>query len=270
MENYIDNALASEQAFGKIQLSHEEKALHELEDLQEIQQKMLEQKKNLDTKNTDGRYDEILENLSQNIEQIGKIITGEQQAYGMCKKSPNLGKNDKYYQVQMALSNDPLSPYRGKMEMENINTYRNNRNGANIPFSPNMSNGLAPRETFDTTYSINPNDTATSPTDQERERVSRKRNSPMPSNIISNIIAKFNLNKKKSSQSTYHDNKMRFHNVSILHHSCGRMPCEVGCQADLMRLLFLFLATRPYSRHREFICSLAMSQFEVTLELLRT
>lgn len=272
MEIYTDGAIGSEQAFGKIQQSFSEKSLHEVEDLQEIQNKMLEQKNNLSKKNIDGRYDEILDQLSRNIEEIGKIISNEKRTLSTQKNLLKSNENRKYYQMQMLLNTDPTSPspYRGKTEMENINTYTPN-NDLNI--TPNISNGdtLLPRETFDTINSNNPSDISTNPIDQERERVTRKRNSPLQSNFISNIIAKFNLNKKRSNiNSIPNENKMKFHNISILHHSCGRYPSEVGCQVDLMRLLFLFLATRPYSRHRDFICSLATSQFEVTLQLYQS
>ena len=282
---YNDDILVTNSNANDINARHYKTLTEENEDLTEVLHKLTKHKENITKQNVDGRYDEVLSNISSNISKLNEIVNNNLSTISAYNNSNKMTTFGNFFQKQNNIKftqNDSTSPspIRGKTEMENFSSYAdnmddNNRNNLDNFNSLNPSDTLEPRGTFDTINNDN-NNNVISPIRSDAENTmtnNLKRNSPMQSTNIFNIFKKlnlgFNFNKFSNSQKKSNKDKtlldssknLRFHNIIALEHSCHNRS-EVRCEFDILRLLLLFIATRPHSRHHHEICSITMVELE--------
>ena len=208
---------------------------NENSDLQEILNKMIEQKNNIEKANMDGRYDSILSKINVNIEELNRLISNNNSNILYKSKSAEI-PNIKGLITDS--TGTAITPYRSKQEMENH---------ANMSL-PNLSNNNQN------------NEQSTLPPIRQN---SSKRNSPMQGSFISNIIKQFSLKKKDNIE--YPKNK--FHNIVTLHKKCEPHNYLLGSQIDIIRLLLLYLTLRPNCKYLSRIANIANEQFDIYLSI---
>jgi len=213
---------------------------NETNDLQEILTKMLDQKSNLEKINMDGRYDSVISKLNGNIDELNRLISNN---------NSNILYKSKVAEIPhikgliVDSSGTAITPVRGKMEMEN-------HANMSTPIDPNMGN-----------RNLDNVETPISPIRQN----TNKRNSPMQSSFVSNIIKQFTLNKRKKIVTN--EPKNRFHNIITLHKKCEPHNILLGSQIDIIRLLLLYLTLRPNCKYLSRLATIANDQFDIYLNL---
>jgi len=287
---YNDNIIINDNTTHKLNTEYSELIIQENNDLIDIITKMKNHKENLTHNNIDGRYDEVLSNLTNNITKLSQIIDSNT---SKISTNNNFQKSSTFGNFYQSISNAKItqnddtspSPVRGKMEMENFSSYADNlgentgNNFGNFN-SSDTSNPLLDRGTFDT-INNGDNTSAISPIRSDNENINTnntpKRNSPMQSSFIFNLVKRLNLGfgkshrnnlsqKKSSKDNSLLDDRqlhlnLRYHNISSLSTPCHKDRCVVG-EFDILRLLLLIIATRPHSPHHNEICSITMVELE--------
>ena len=215
---------------------------NERNDLQEILNKMVEQKGNLEKVNMDGRYDGVISKIRGNIDELSHLIDNN---------NSNILYKSKVAEIPhvkgliVDSSGTAITPYRGKMEMEqhaNMST----------PTVPNLNNGNIDNEQTPTPIRQNTN----------------KRNSPMQGSFVSNLIKQFHLNWKKTKvKSNTLEPKNRFHNIVSLHKKCEPHNMILGSQIDIIRLLLLYLTLRPNCKYLSRLATITNDQFDIYLNI---
>jgi len=155
--------------------------------------------------------------------------------------------NNKHPLKICQIDNEAISPIRSKEEIEA------HENFSNPPSNnqPNNDVGLRPSPAI-------PNNIPTT---------TNKRNSPMQSNLISNLIKQFNLNWKRAKKQVISDDfhRNRFHNIGVMHKKCEPSDIIIGSQIDIIRLLLLYIALRPNCKYLSRIANITNEQFEALL-----
>lgn len=250
--NFNDFSTPSERDYKIMKQNYDKILISETQDLQDIHSKMLEQRANLLASNTDSRYDSIITKLDSNINELGNIISNNQS--NILYKSPliPLSRGIKSNPINVAQTDEAISPIRSREEIERHNRYNGviNNPSNNIP-SDDV--GRNPSPAMPITSPVNTN----------------KRNSPMQSNPLSNLIKQFNLSWKKSKKQIISEDthRNRFHNISIAHKKCEPHDIIIGSQIDIIRLLLLYLALRPNCKYLSRIAHITNEQFESLLTI---
>ena len=241
----------------------------ETTDLIDIYNKMLEQKSNLLKFNADSRYDSIIDKLNSNITELSNIISNNNSNILYSPKSQEIPQIRGLFghNVHTTQEDGAISPVRSREEIERHNTYLNRDS-----ISPNLPNNniSLPEQNTSTPSPALPNDDNNMRVPGNRPATTTKRNSPMQSSFVSNLIRQFNLNwKKPKKQLIIADNhRNRFHNVGVLHKkNCEPHNMLMGSQIDIIRLLLLYLALRPNCKYLSRIATITNDQFETLLAL---
>ena len=219
--NYQDFCTLSEKEYAIMKQNYDTLILNETADLQEILQKMIEQRENLSALNDNGKYNDILRKLDENIKDLENLVAVNKSnisSKDLLSKLPYLKglkkakkldtdgaispirSNDEIRQhnemagvqpntpepnAQTPMDNGAISPNLG-FDADNIPT--------ETPANPPITNTPANENTnmADETPIQNGNIPSTTPAQN-----TNKRNSPMQSNPISNFIKQFNVNISK-------------------------------------------------------------------------
>ena len=209
----------------------------ETEDLREIHTKMVEQKSALSQMNADGRYDDVLNKMTENIGELQSLISNNNSNIYYNAKAPEFPQ-PRRASVLAIPDGTAISPVRSEKEMAEHG---------------HASSNLPPV-----------NETAPTPPRQ----MTRKRNSPMPSTRIASFIQSLLGKRKKNIDMNIHaDNPQnRFHNIELMQHCHPRNRIE-SSQIDIIRLLLLYMALRPNCRYISRLAHIASDQFNVLINL---
>lgn len=266
---YNDFIMLNEKDYQAMKQSYDKIQANEIRDLNEILNKMKDQKESLLQNNTDSRYDRIIEKLDDNISELETMISTSSQSFAYSPKSPEIPSIPNFLKKLNTTKldlNDPngaISPVRGTCE---INNHMNSSNlDSNTPIDYNLNNTLEPYEN-----NINYEFRQPSPAVENSTQSTTKRNSPMQGSIISNLVKKINLNFRTNNKSNIDADpyRMRFHNTQILNvESCQPRNKLFTNQIDIIRLILLYMILRPNNRHISRLASIANDQFEMLLQL---
>ena len=303
---FNDFATLSDRDYEIMKQNYDKILANETHDLNEIAEKMIDQKSSLQKENIDGKYDEIIDKMQSNIDELLGFINIKKSKINT-KNNFNqfpLFKNLNKLQ-NMDNSNTAISPTRGKNEMQNqedlanlnsnqeptsiSDTYEffSSENTENSETNNNINNGnlnntIPPSDNL-SNNSENISNTTPNPVRQNTS----KRNSLMQGSFISSLFKQFsiNLNKLRSknahissrnnimqnnsiSKQTFPQN--RFHNIQTLHKKCEPHNMILGSQIDIVKLLLLYLMLRPNCRYLNRIANIANEQFDIYLMLQHT
>lgn len=252
--SYNDYKLVTKEEQNIIRQKFDESFESEEQDLQEIYEKMLEQKQNLEHNNFDGKLNSAIDLANKNIDELKNILR---------KIGPR--KNTTFPNIFSKNSTSKLNNENdvfGKVPHSStiINHENNQSNNIDRTLPEESNNRFHNNINFD-----NPQ-TPPSPA-----RITRRR-SPLQKNILANIAESIfsNIkNKNKPSIVITEDlHRNRFHNTFVLHESCQPRRKMITGQIDLIRLLLLFMALRPQHRYCSKIAQLTNSQFDILLNLV--
>lgn len=252
--NFNDFSTPSDRDYKIMSQNYDKILISETQDLQEIHAKMLEQRARLLANNTDSRYDSIITKLDSNISELGHIINNNKS--NILYKAPMipLSRGINSNTIRFVQNNEEvISPIRSKKEIERHNRYNGVINNPPINM-PSDDVGRNPSPAMpNTTPIVN----------------THKRNSPMQSNPLSNLIKQFNLSWKKSKKQIISEDthRNRFHNISIAHKKCEPHDIIIGSQIDIIRLLLLYIALRPNCKYLSRIAHITNEQFESLLTI---
>lgn len=209
--NYQDFCTLSEKEYAIMKQNYDTLILNETADLQEILQKMIEQREYLSGLNDNGRYDDILRKLDENIKDLESLIAVNKSnisSKDLLSKLPYLKGLKKAKKLD---TDGAFSPIRSNDEINRHNEMSSSQpstpsptptpNDAISPILsdennlPNMDNlGSSPNGNMPTNEIPMQNGSTPSETPAQN---TNKRNSPMQSNPISNFIKQFNVNISK-------------------------------------------------------------------------
>ena len=227
--NYQDFCTLSEKEYAIMKQNYDTLILNETADLQEILQKMIEQRENLSALNDNGKYNDILRKLDENIKDLENLVAvntsnissrdllsklpylkglkkakklDETHAFSPIRSNDEINRHNEMAGAQPStplspnqtpLNNDAISPNLG-FDADNIPTETPANPPTNTPANPPITNTPTNENTnmADETPMQNGNIPSTTPAQN-----TNKRNSPMQSNPISNFIKQFNVNISK-------------------------------------------------------------------------
>lgn len=221
--NYQDFCTLSEKEYAIMKQNYDTLILNETADLQEILQKMIEQRENLSALNDNGKYNDILRKLDENIKDLENLVavnTSNISSRDLLSKLPYLKGLKKAKKLD---TDGAISPIRSNDEINRHNEMAGAMdNSGNLPFTElpnNLGNdaGNTPTETPanppitntptnpPTNMPANENTNMADETPMQNGNIpsttpaqnTNKRNSPMQSNPISNFIKQFNVNISK-------------------------------------------------------------------------
>ena len=221
--NYQDFCTLSEKEYAIMKQNYDTLILNETADLQEILQKMIEQRENLSALNDNGKYNDILRKLDENIKDLENLVavnTSNISSRDLLSKLPYLKGLKKAKKLD---TDGAISPIRSNDEINRHNEMSGAMdNSGNLPFTElpnNLGNdaGNTPTETpanppITNTPTNPPTNTPTNENTNMADETpiqngnipsetpaqnTNKRNSPMQSNPISNFIKQFNVNISK-------------------------------------------------------------------------
>ena len=237
---FNDYKLSSENECEMLKKSYSQVLKQEVDDLNEIVEKMLSQKENLEKQNVDGRYSEIIEKLTEDINKLKNIVHSTIHSK---KDFTNYTLSVPSSYRKISKLNDPavVTPIRSIEENEKHEEYMEN---------------LIPNNT--------PNIPAPSP-QPSKPATTSKRSRPMHSGSIINLFAKLALNKKSARRLAPID-RWRYH--TIITTSCHPKQQLLHGQIDIIRLLLLYLTLRPTCKYMSVVASITHDQFENYINLI--
>ncbi|MGN0961577.1 MAG: hypothetical protein ACI4PF_05210 [Christensenellales bacterium] len=279
----------------------------ETQDLNEIYNKLVEQKNNLIENNSQGQLNNAITKIDESIKAIGEIINKNSQ-YEISKisqKSDRKNSAYKAFSLQSVLKQvlNPISSpdgAYGKIRSEQEMAMHSSSSTPDTTESPYLSSPISPitnepnetpqdesligetqpnDSTNDNNASMprqngvntsplpNMNNAISPPTN--RNETTRKRNSPMQGSFISRLTKSLFVNKQKND--IYNiplKYRNRFHNIAIQSEECSPKHRLVSNQIDLIRLLLLFIALRPNCRYLSKVAKIANTQLEILMELV--
>ena len=302
MKEYNDHRLASESTHNVMRQKFDESMEMEIRDLEDIYEKMLEQKKQIESSNSNGSLNSALKTTDENINELQSLIrkyalksqqfksrfelqknpqsSGKfsfnniksfnlpESVHGKIPSSEEISRHASLDAIHQPNLGVPPSNNAGQMPENGAippNLREPNLNTENGPSMPNSSNNITSP------------DTAISPRNNEVPSRNSRRRNPMQGNILSAFAkALFLKNKANKENNLFSTNiqpiiadhrQNRFHNIIVQGEGCDPRRKLITGQVDLLRLLILFIALRPHSRYCSRIASIASSQFDVLLTL---
>ena len=306
MKEYNDYRLATESTQNIIRQKFDESIEMEVKDLEDIYEKMLDQKKQLEANNSNGSLNSALQTTNENINEIQSLISKYTLRSQQSQRRFNLQKNpqssEKFGYNNIRSFNNPESVHGKIPSSEEIARHTTNNSipspnlGVTPPPQPNQNMGnLTPENgaiypNLGSTLPSQPNnnvnfsdgnspsqDGAISPRNNEVSSRNSRRGNPMQGNLLSALAKAFFVKNKPNKgkrlvsiniQPIVADHRRnRFHNIIIQGEHCDPRRKLVTSQLDLLRLLILFIALRPHSRYCARIASITNNQFEVLLSI---
>lgn len=171
---YDDYARLSEENYKIMKQSYENVITAETADLQEILEKLIKQRETLRSNNSDNKYDDMLEKLDNNINDLNSLISGNLSQVA----SKNSAFIPNYYGLRskkLDLSDGAISPIRSHQEML--------AHGDTTPTQPSTPSDNTQNGNLNNNVPQNGTTTPNTP----------KRNSPMQGSALSNIIKQLNV-----------------------------------------------------------------------------
>ena len=299
--NYQDFCTLSEKEYAIMKQNYDTLILNETADLQEILQKMIEQRENLSNLNDNGRYNDILQKLDENIKDLESLIVVNKSnisSKDLLSKLPYLKglkkakKLDEPQAISPIRSNDEINRHNemsGAMDNSRnspISEMPNNTGNmpTETPTNPPITNTPSNNDAISPILS-DENNMPTNEAPMQNESVpnttptqnTNKRNSPMQSNPISNFIKQFNVNISKMfggnffQPYTYPDLERPFERRE--RHRDFREHCDPRNeikhhQIDIIRLFLLYLMLRPNCKYMSRVAQIANDQFDILLMVM--
>ena len=282
---YNDNQIINNQQSININNSFEKINTQQIEDLQELYDKLLVQKNLMLTNNSDHSLDKLISSTNRHLDSLAKLIN-------TLVVSPNFSSNNyTKHHIQNVNNiayphfrpyiNQPIAmhpEYFGSMPNTTepnpnstpinpeFNLPNTNNNPPNIdenqtqpPFDNDRQN-IIKNPTLDEIKNNNDNSTINQP---------RRRNSPLQSNILSTIAKTIFGGRVKAKNLISEDKyRNRFHNIATQSDSCNPRKKMVTNELDILRLLLLYIALRPHNRHIGILSSIASEQLEILTYLI--
>lgn len=227
--NFNDSQLSSDKQIVNMQKDFNVVLQQELSDLEEIISKLKEQERSMTADNKNNEYTKVIENIRESIKKVENIVYGTKNITP--KTNYTLSIPDELRKVTKVDTETHISPVRSKEEYDRHNTLKN----------------------------------AKSP---------HRRRNPLQKIGISALLSKFSLNKgNRPTPQTKNDanylaskDKWIYHRIVIA--ECDRRKKIIHNQADIVRLLLLYMILRPTCRYMSVIANVANTQFENYVNLL--
>ena len=239
---FNDYVTLSDQDYQLMKHNYDKILAEETRDLEDIVKKMQSQKDALQNNNSNKKYDQIINKLDKNIEELSTIISNNSNHFKSLQIPQIKGLFDN------PTNNEEIapSPIRSKWEIEQ----HNNHNASTDNTPTNEDNRTESPRTPSRSNLVN----------------NLKRNSPMQSNFFASIFKKFNINYKQSTKTNTIINN-RFHN--IISNNCNEQTIIIDNQEEIIRLLLLYILLKPNCRYINRIASITLDQFSTYSNLTR-
>lgn len=226
---FNDYKLSSDKECEILKSNYDKVFKQEIDDLNEILEKMTNQRDNLQKENISGRYSQLIDKLDEDILKLENIVRST-----MYRKSTpssyTLNIPSNLRKVNKLADNNGLSPVRSIEENERHQEYINNN--SNTP-----------------TLTPNP----------------PRRGRPIRGFAITDLLDKFSLKSNKKSATMAPIDRFRYH--TIIATSCRPHNKIMHSQIDIIRLLLLYLTLRPHCQYTSIISTIANDQFESYVNL---
>lgn len=243
---YQDYATPSDTTLNIMKQNYDSLIESETQDLQEILEKMKRQRNSIADQNINGRYDDILSKLDENILELENLI------------------NSNHTQINSKRSHSTIPSFLGLKKAKKLD---NSEAISPIRSIEENNSILAPSNNADTSQT--PSEVAPNiPSEQTPTQIKTKRNSPTKRYTLSYAIEQFNqkLNSlfvyKKSTRSRVQN---RFHNTPPA--ECEPRSAIFTNQIDLIRLMLIYLMLRPNCKYLSRIATIANCQLDILLGL---
>ena len=252
---YQDYATPSDTTLNIMKQNYDSLIESETQDLQEILEKMKRQRTSIADQNIDGRYDDILIKLDENILELENLISSNHTQINSKRTHSTIPSFLGLKKAKKLDNSDAISPIRSIEENNSILTpSNNNTNQTPSDVTPNTPSNQAPSDI--------------APSDQSPTQIKTKRNSPTKRYTLSYAIEQFNqkLNSlfvyKKSTRTRVQN---RFHNTPPV--ECEPRSVIYTNQIDLIRLMLIYLMLRPNCKYLSRIATIANCQLDILLGL---
>lgn len=262
--SFNDYPLLTDKDYSILKTNYEKVYSNEVSDIQEIIEKMQEQKANLIENNPNGRYNQVIEKISSNISELQSLI----------KSNTNPSNDNHFHQASNIAS--MLNSYKNRTIAQQLDEPSGAIHPVHSIDEMTRHNDLSSSTPLDANIPSNEHPLSPSPAKPNGTNIIM-RNRPMQMGFITNFIKSlkvgFNshrarkraLNSEINYTLTMHRNK--FHNTQNVHTTCDPHNKLVTNQIDIIRLLLLYLALRPTCRYCSRIASIANEQFDLLLTL---
>lgn len=243
---YQDYATPSDTTLNIMKQNYDSLIESETQDLQEILEKMKRQRNSIADQNIDGRYDDILIKLDENILELENLINSNHTQINSKRSHSTIPSFLGLKKAKKLDNSNAISPIRSIEENNSILTPSNNNN------------------TNQTPSDVTPN----TPSNQLISQIKTKRNSPTKRYTLSYAIEQFN--QKLSSLFVYKKStrtrvQNRFHNTPPV--ECEPRSAIFTNQIDLIRLMLIYLMLRPNCKYLSRIATIANCQLDILLGL---
>lgn len=256
---YQDYATPSDTTLNIMKQNYDSLIESETQDLQEILEKMKRQRTSIADQNIDGRYDDILIKLDENILELENLINSNHTQINSKRSHSTIPSFLGLKKAKKLDNSNAISPIRSIEENNSILTPSNNNNTNQTPsdVTPNTPSNQAPSDIAPDTQS-----------DQLFSQIKTKRNSPTKRYTLSYAIEQFN--QKLSSLFVYKKStrtrvQNRFHNTPPV--ECEPRSAIFTNQIDLIRLMLIYLMLRPNCKYLSRIATIANCQLDILLGL---
>lgn len=242
---YQDYATPSDTTLNIMKQNYDSLIESETQDLQEILEKMKRQRTSIADQNINGRYDDILSKLDENILELENLINSNHTQINSKRTHSTIPSFLGLKKVKKLDNSDAISPIRSIEENNSV-------------LAPSNNN------TNQTPSDVTPN----TPSNQSPTQIKTKRNSPTKRYTLSYAIEQFNqkLNSlfvyKKSTRTRVQN---RFHNTPPV--ECEPRSAIYTNQIDLIRLMLIYLMLRPNCKYLSRIATIANCQLDILLGL---
>lgn len=243
---YQDYATPSDTTLNIMKQNYDSLIESETQDLQEILEKMKRQRNSIADQNINGRYDDILSKLDENILELENLINSNHTQINSKRSLSTIPSFLGLKKAKKLDNSEAISPIRSIEENNSILAPSNNADTSQTPseVAPNI------------------------PSEQTPTQIKTKRNSPTKRYTLSYAIEQFNqkLNSlfvyKKSTRSRVQN---RFHNTPPA--ECEPRSAIFTNQIDLIRLMLIYLMLRPNCKYLSRIATIANCQLDILLGL---